>query len=85
MWASQFPQSALATTTTTPRHQQRQRQRQRHVVGPHHRLNATLANMRERGGGSEVTRGSEIPTTALVMPTPYYKPICVGGPQRRAA
>jgi hypothetical protein len=52
---------------------------------PHHRLNAPLANMRERGGGSEVTRGSEIPIAALVMPTPYYKPICVGGPQRRAA
>ena len=79
MWASQFPQSVLAKTmtTTTPRHQQRQR----HIVGPCHRLNATSAKRRERGGGgSGVTRGSEIPTTALAMPIPYCKPVCIGSP-----
>ena len=33
----------------------------------------------------KVTRGSEISTTALIMPIPYYTPICIGGPQRRVA
>jgi len=32
-----------------------------------------------------VTRGSKIPTAALIRPIPYYKPICIGGLQCRAA
>ena len=33
----------------------RRRRRRRHIVGPRHRLNATSAKRRERGGGSGAT------------------------------
>ena len=65
-------EDAVSSTTPTPMTMPCRR--------PRHRLNAMSAKRRENEeeGGSEAPRGSEIPTAALAMPIPYFKPIWIG-------